>query len=253
MKPNFNFILDFLDSIISKDGLDKDKVKILDFGCGVGEIIQLGISRSLDIYGTDTFDDYYKQWENNLPRDIKKKVLRIEGGIIPFDDNSFDYVITNQVFEHIQEPLQSYKEIHRVLKPKGQLLAIFPNKSVWYEGHVGLYFPHWFKRHSNIQHFYLKLCYFMGFGRKRHMKVNGWMYILNDVTFHHTRRQIKSDIVNTFNTLPISIVDEFMLYRLRNSRLSKFQNIAEFKIIKIIFRFLARIRAGSVIKVKKLG
>ena len=40
MKPNFNFILDFLDSIISKDGLDKDKVKILDFGCGVGEIIQ---------------------------------------------------------------------------------------------------------------------------------------------------------------------------------------------------------------------
>ena len=45
-----------------------------------------------------------------------------------FDDNTFDFVISNQVFEHIRYPLDSYKEIARVLKPGG-ILCYFPNKS----------------------------------------------------------------------------------------------------------------------------
>ena len=37
----------------------------------------------------------------------------------PFEDNSFDYVISDQVLEHITMPEQAIKEALRVLKPNG--------------------------------------------------------------------------------------------------------------------------------------
>jgi|APSaa5957512535_1039671.scaffolds.fasta_scaffold05898_6 SAM-dependent methyltransferase len=38
---------------------------------------------------------------------------------LPFEDNSFDYVISDQVLEHITMPEQAIKEALRVLKPNG--------------------------------------------------------------------------------------------------------------------------------------
>ena len=38
---------------------------------------------------------------------------------LTYEDESFDVVITQDVFEHINEPFQAFKEIARVLKPGG--------------------------------------------------------------------------------------------------------------------------------------
>lgn len=38
---------------------------------------------------------------------------------LSFDDNSFDLVLTQEVFEHIKDPELAFKEIYRVLKPGG--------------------------------------------------------------------------------------------------------------------------------------
>ena len=101
---------------------------------------------SLDIYGTDTLRDTMRIEKDDLPSNIKDRISQIQNNKMEYDDNTFDFVISNQVFEHIRYPLDSYKEIARVLKPGGIFYAIFPNKSCWYEGHIGLYFPHWFKK-----------------------------------------------------------------------------------------------------------
>lgn len=249
MKPNYKFILSLIEDKLS-DYTDHDnKPKILDFGCGVGEVVEAGLGMSLDIYGADTFDGYYEDWRNNLPKVTENRISKIKNNIMEFDDNTFDFVITNQVFEHIEKPLPSYKEIARVLKPGGTMFAIFPNKSVWYEGHIGLYFPHWFKRHSYIQKKYLQISYYLGLGRKRHLKPDGWMSILNDVTFHHLPKQINSDIFEAFGNLPDDISINFMNYRIVNSKLKKIRPFINNPVSKLILLFFARIRAGSVIKV----
>lgn len=46
-----------------------------------------------------------------------------DGLSLPFLDNSFDAVFTNGVMEHLSDPLQGGREIARVLKPGGKLLA----------------------------------------------------------------------------------------------------------------------------------
>jgi hypothetical protein len=48
-----------------------------------------------------------------------------------FDDNSFDLIISNDVYEHVPEPLKAFKEALRILKSNGVLMATIPfNESI---------------------------------------------------------------------------------------------------------------------------
>jgi len=45
---------------------------------------------------------------------------------IPVDDDCFDAVICNAVLEHVANPIDVVREIHRVLKPEGYLYLVVP-------------------------------------------------------------------------------------------------------------------------------
>lgn len=45
---------------------------------------------------------------------------------MPFEDNSFDYVIGSQTIEHWKKPRKALKEIRRVLRPDGKLYLTAP-------------------------------------------------------------------------------------------------------------------------------
>lgn len=47
-----------------------------------------------------------------------------------FADESFDYVISFQVIEHIRRDREMIREIHRVLRPAGRLVITTPNKKM---------------------------------------------------------------------------------------------------------------------------
>jgi SAM-dependent methyltransferase len=75
----------------------------------------------------------------------------------PVRRRKLDVVISNQVFEHVFEPLGMLREINRVLRPEGALLAMFPTSDIWFEGHLGLYFVHWLHGWPRLQHAYCRL------------------------------------------------------------------------------------------------
>ncbi|RUT85512.1 class I SAM-dependent methyltransferase, partial [Mesorhizobium sp. M7A.T.Ca.US.000.02.1.1] len=45
---------------------------------------------------------------------------------IPFRDESFDYVISNAVLEHVRDPFAAAREMTRVLKPGGEMFVHVP-------------------------------------------------------------------------------------------------------------------------------
>jgi ubiquinone/menaquinone biosynthesis C-methylase UbiE len=54
---------------------------------------------------------------------------------LPFDDNSFDRVLLNEVFEHVDDEATCLFEINRVLRPDGILALFSPNRWFAFEGH----------------------------------------------------------------------------------------------------------------------
>ena len=47
---------------------------------------------------------------------------------LPFEDESFDYVVSFQVIEHIKRDKEFVREVYRVLKPGGRFIVSTPNR-----------------------------------------------------------------------------------------------------------------------------
>lgn len=48
---------------------------------------------------------------------------------IPVEDESFDYILCSEVFEHIPDPVKALKEFDRILKKNGEILITVPFSS----------------------------------------------------------------------------------------------------------------------------
>ncbi len=103
-------------------------VRWLDLGCGHQLLPQwrhaqekVLIENSEFIVGIDR--DYLSLMKHNT---LKNKVC---GDIteLPFQDNSFDLITSNMVFEHLNNPEMQLKEIQRVLSRNGKLIFHTPN------------------------------------------------------------------------------------------------------------------------------
>ncbi|WP_436903362.1 class I SAM-dependent methyltransferase [Halovenus halobia] len=74
--------------------------------------------------------------ELNYPLQSERtSYIHADGRRLPFQDDSVDYVIMNQVLEHVDGRQSLLREVARVLKPDGVSLVSFPNR-------LGLNRPH---------------------------------------------------------------------------------------------------------------
>lgn len=64
---------------------------------------------------------------SDVPRGQYKGEFRSEDlSALTFADNSFDLLVTSDVFEHVMEPDKAFREITRVLKPGGMHIFTIP-------------------------------------------------------------------------------------------------------------------------------
>ena len=115
---------------------------VLDLGAGAGIVSQMNF-RGLpaQMCGVDLD-----------PRVVDNPMLD-EGRVasatgIPFEDNRFDVVFSDNVLEHLEEPLQVFREVVRVLKPGGVFLFKTPNK-YHYMPVIARLTPHVFHQYIN--------------------------------------------------------------------------------------------------------
>jgi SAM-dependent methyltransferase len=65
----------------------------------------------------------FKKMENldYITTDLESPLADVKADIcnLPFNDNSFDFILCNHVLEHIPDDTKAMQELYRVLKPKG--------------------------------------------------------------------------------------------------------------------------------------
>ncbi|MCE5306580.1 MAG: class I SAM-dependent methyltransferase [Acidobacteriales bacterium] len=138
---------------------------MLDFGCGAGELLSAARAIGLDMRGCDVYYAGSNTREEAAARGLLGTyVMESAEGTIPFGDASFDLVVNNQVMEHVADLDRTLGEIHRVLRPGGTALSIFPSRDVWREGHIGIPFSHWFAKGSRARFYYTWLLRLLGAG-----------------------------------------------------------------------------------------
>jgi SAM-dependent methyltransferase len=184
---NHRFVLDFASE-------NAPKGQILDYGCGGGQVVRAGLERGLNIFGCEAFYEggpHTKELAKDL---IGRRILQLNGNIIPVADSSFDCVLSNQVFEHVENLDRVLTEINRVLKPGGVLLSLFPSVGVIREGHCGVPMAHWFSR-SRVGYYWLLAGRAIGLGyfkenKTRRQWAHDFRDWLNSYCFYRTKKEI---------------------------------------------------------------
>lgn len=118
--------------------------RVLDYGCGCGELVASLRANAVEAYGCDVFfegGDF-----SRLRPDAASYIRRMESDRIPFEDGSFDAVVSNQVLEHVPDLNVVVAELARVLKPGGRCLHLFPHRGVLIEPHTRIPLLHWFPK-----------------------------------------------------------------------------------------------------------
>jgi SAM-dependent methyltransferase len=129
-------------------------VKVMDFGCGKGRLVHALFRLGLDAYGCDRTAylegcDRKAYWlGDQLPISERLSTISMSPYRLPFDENTFDVVVSTSVLEHAQNTEDCFREIHRVLRPGGWSMHLYPGK--WYlpyEPHifvplVNFFWPH---------------------------------------------------------------------------------------------------------------
>lgn len=192
------FVLDFARRLASA----RPAASILDFGCGAGELVSAGRRAGLDIVGADVF---YGGSEARVQAErsgmLGTAICEIVDGRLPFEDSRFDLVTNNQVLEHVEDLDLVLREIHRVLKPGGTVLSLFPSRDVFREGHIGIPFAHWFRPGSRARYLYTWVLRSAGLGTWKQQAPTSrqWARDKLDWLDRYTRYRARKEILAAFS------------------------------------------------------
>jgi len=118
--------------------------RLLDWGCGHGQVTHLLRERGVDSVPFD-----YREGREPGVIELEQfpelqAYVSGEPVKLPFDSDSFDAVLSCGVLEHVQQPADSLQELRRVLRPGGRLHVYkLPNRFSYLEAiarRIGLYY-----------------------------------------------------------------------------------------------------------------
>lgn len=213
----------------------KQTIRILDAGCGSGKMIYFlneflplfNKGKQFMIYGYDVLDhgvqqrDYEKvtfsYLHENAPEiDWDDRIRMINSNDDwPFGNNTFDFVLSNQVLEHAWDHDQFFREHARVLHDKGFGVHIFPLKDAIIDWHVCLPSVHklnsWDAIYKKIK-FYTKLGVSVRYNREKYVYNNDkdqFSRIWADKIYHYCNYQNFKELSKSTKKSHLSITTRF--------------------------------------------
>lgn len=244
--PNYRFLIEQAANWLPDGG------KMLDFGCGKGDIVRLSLQRGIDAHGVEFFGPGSGTQIRSVLEErglLNDRVLEYDGETLPFADETFDVVVSNQVFEHVPDLPGALSQIARVLKPGGKLICTFPYKGAFREGHTNTLFTHWIPK-SRLRQYWLLGFRVLGIGRlkagKGRMqwarKFNQW---LDDNTFYLWWPAVEAAFGAHFSDMR-GLEPAFLGFKLRDAGKTLSATVAESRLGRLPATLLVR-KFGSLV------
>jgi 2-polyprenyl-3-methyl-5-hydroxy-6-metoxy-1,4-benzoquinol methylase len=115
---------------------------ILDFGCGNGAQTGEFVRAECRLLAVDVaLSDLQILQQHLVPQRAGHFMpIQYNGSHLPVASGAIDVVVSFDVLEHVEDEATALREIHRVLKPDGEIVLTVPNKGWIFETH-GAYLP----------------------------------------------------------------------------------------------------------------
>ena len=107
--------------------------RILENGCGVGLYLERLSEQSLLAVGLEYDLQRAQEAHINSPH-----ILNAAGENLPLPDESFDFILSHEVLEHVEDDRKCVDEMVRVLASGGRMAVFTPNRGYPFETH-GIY------------------------------------------------------------------------------------------------------------------
>ncbi|MFH1716031.1 MAG: class I SAM-dependent methyltransferase [Planctomycetota bacterium] len=180
---------------------------ILEIGCGIGSLVFELSKQGYDVTGIDISREaiaYGLKKYGNIPLEVQAAES------LPYEDESFDVVLSFDLFEHIAEIDRHISEVRRVLHPGGYYLFQTPNKYSnaiyetlwtksleWRRYHPSLHSPGQLKRRLAGHGFetrFVKMDPINEFTLKKLQKLGPIGYVLRKVKFHRLPLALQTNL-----------------------------------------------------------
>lgn len=247
---NYAYYIQYVKEVIGDKSL-----KVLDFGCGNGEMVNLLRQQGIDCYGADIFYEgasFDKVKKDNL---FKEGIIREipPNGSLPFPENFFDLIIANQVFEHIDNKELVLNNLDKILKKDGIIYAHFPSQECLWEGHIGIPLLHWFPK-GRTRFIYTIIMRAIGFGYYKNELsfyefANEKLDWIDKYCFYEKYEDLKRKIELKYNISHREI--DYSRFRASDNRLLSF--LLSVKPMKELYQIIFRRLAFMAIELKKIS
>ncbi len=127
LKPTRNYIVKALSKYIKNDG-----IKVLDLGCGTGELIFELTNKfnNLEVTGIDFSE---KMIEISKKRNPSAKHLKMDASELNVLDSKYDIIVCTHSMPYYKEPKNVFKHLNNLLSDEGKLLIGFASGDSIYD------------------------------------------------------------------------------------------------------------------------
>ena len=127
LKPTRNYIVKALSKYIKNDG-----IKVLDLGCGTGELIFELTNKfnNLEVTGIDFSE---KMIEISKKRNPSAKHLQMDASELYILDSKYDIIVCTHSMPYYKEPKNVFKHLNNLLSDEGKLLIGFASGDSIYD------------------------------------------------------------------------------------------------------------------------
>lgn len=186
---------------------------ILENGCGVGMYVEHISSFGGTVIGLEYDFERAAEARINSPH-----IVNAAGESIPLPSSTFDFILSHEVLEHVQDDRAAVRELVRALKPGGRAAIFVPNRGYPFETH-GIY---WKGKYS--------------FGNK--LFINYLPRALRDKLAPHVRVYSKRDLHKLFENLPVKFVERTIIFGAYDNIIARFGPLG--RVLRGVLQLLER-------------
>jgi len=203
-----------LDMILESAG-ERIKGDLLENGCGVGMYVDHLAPHCRRVIGLEYELERAREAHQATANHPNVSIVGGAGEYLPFQDHSFDLILSHEVLEHVQDDRLAVGEMVRVLRPGGRMVIFVPNKGYPFETH-GIYF---------------RGVYY--FGNKP--LVNYLPTRLRNRLAPHVRVYTARDLAELFQGLPVRAIRRTIIFGAYDNIISRWPTLGA-ALRKILFR-----------------